>query len=62
MTELFSTGDVAKVEGITHQAVYQAIRRGEIKPTTTTRGGRILFTDAEVKRYQDKRAARKAAK
>lgn len=62
MTELHSAGDIAKAEGVTVQAVYEAIRRGEITPSVTTKGGRKLFTGDEVKRYQDKRAERKAAR
>jgi len=62
MIELHSAGDIAKVESITIQAVYEAMRRGEITPTVVTKGGRMLYTAEEVQRWRARRAARRNAK
>jgi hypothetical protein len=62
MTELHSAGDIAKNEKLTVQAVYEAMRRGEITPAIVTKGGRMLYTAEEVQRWREKRAARRNAK
>ncbi len=60
--QLQSACDIAKDERVTVQAVYDAMRRGEITPAVTTKGGRKLFTPEEVERWKSKRAMRKRAR
>ncbi len=59
MGELQSAIDIAKSERLTPQAVYDAMKRGELTPSITTKGGRMLFTGEEVDRWRAYRRDRR---
>jgi len=58
MSEFLSASDISKDNRLTTQAIYEAVRRGELTPSIMTKGGRMLFTTEETSRWEAKRRAR----
>lgn len=57
MEQYLSTPETAPILGVTVQAVYGIVKRGELRPAATTEGGMYLFRRVDVERLAAERAA-----
>ena len=53
MEKFFTTGKVAKILKVTKQAIGKWIREGKLIPAKITETGRYLFSDEQIKQFQN---------
>ena len=58
MTDLLTTGDIAREAGVMRETVVAWIKRGHLKPWHRTQRGTRLFRRGDVEQYLAARAAK----